>query len=159
MSPVPRNRDRDEISRFTGITIENLKYKRMKTFRLLLVAVFLAFGLGSCEYTFWVPEPVPEIPDENDPDAEQISFAQTIQPIFTNNCVACHTTGKQLPDLSEGKAFASLNTSRYINTGSPEESKIYKYPKPDTDTHTQKKLTAVQAANILIWIKQGAKNN
>ncbi|MBN1819337.1 MAG: hypothetical protein JW833_01395 [Prolixibacteraceae bacterium] len=131
----------------------------MKTFRLLLVVIFLAFGLGSCEYTFWVPEPVPEIPDPNDPNAEQISFAQTIQPIFTNSCVECHTTGKQLPDLSEGNAFSSINTSRYLNTSTPEESLIYIHPNPDSNTHSQRKYTATQAQNVLIWITQGAKNN
>ncbi|NQU84490.1 MAG: hypothetical protein HQ541_01895 [Mariniphaga sp.] len=130
----------------------------MKTLRLLLVVVFVAFGVVSCEYTFWVPEEVLVIPDANDPDAEQISFAQTIQPIFTSNCVSCHG-GAQLPDLSEGKAFASINSSRYINTSSPEESRIFSYTNPDTDSHSQKKYTAAQAAYVLGWITQGAKNN
>jgi hypothetical protein len=36
---------------------------------------------------------------------------------------------------------------------------IYSFPGPTTSTHSWKKLTAGQAAIILAWIKDGAKNN
>ena len=129
----------------------------MKRLKLLLVAVFLVFGFSSCEYTFWVPE---DVIDPTDPNADVISFSETIQPIFTNNCVSCHKTGGQLPDLSSGNAYSSINTSRYINRTSPAESLIYTHPDPtNTGTHTQMKYTAAQAAYVLGWITQGAENN
>lgn len=132
----------------------------MKLFKILLVFAVVALLFSECRYSFIVPEDIPVI-DPDDPTAPQISFATDILPIFTtgNNCTSCHTTGKQLPDLSAANAFTSINSSRYINSATAAESKIYKYPSPDTDTHTQKKYTAAQAALILGWIQQGAKNN
>lgn len=130
----------------------------MKFLRLILVVSVLAFLCTDCRYSFIVPEDVPEINPE-DPNAPQVSFAQEIQPIFTANCVSCHTTGKQRPDLSEGNAFNSLNSSRYINDSNPAESLIYQHPHPDSNTHKQKKYTAAQAQLVLTWITQGAKNN
>ena len=100
--------------------------------------------------------------DPDDPDAPQVSFASEIIPIFNdgNLCTSCHTTDKQAPDLTADKAFASINSSRYINSTTPEESKIYLYANPNSATHMQKKkYSATQAATILLWIQQGAKNN
>ena len=64
-----------------------------------------------------------------------------------------------MPALTTDNAYASINKSRYINSGTPEQSLIYTYPHPDTSTHVRKKYSAAQAANILLWIQQGAKNN
>jgi hypothetical protein len=125
---------------------------------MALTVVTLLFS--QCRYSFIVPEDVPII-DPDDPDAPQISFATDVAPIFTtgNLCTSCHTTGKQAPDLTADKAFASINSSRYINSATPEESKIYLYTHPNSTTHMQKKYNATQAATILLWIQQGAKNN
>lgn len=125
---------------------------------LKIVSVFIfAFLLGGCVYDFIIPEDIPVI-DPGDPDAEQISFANDIAPIFENKCVACHTTGKQLPDLSSGNAFSSINSTRYINSASPAESKIYTRANPsNTDSHP--KYSEAEAAKVLVWITQGAKNN
>jgi hypothetical protein len=129
----------------------------MKIFKFLFAILTVALLLGGCKYDFIVPEEVPII-DPEDPNAEQISFSTAIVPIFSAKCTSCHTTGKQLPDLSANKAFSSLNSTRYINSGTPAESKIYTRPHPDnTDTHP--KYSAVEAALILGWIQQGAKNN
>ncbi len=65
-----------------------------------------------------------------------------------------------MPDLSTGNAYSSLNSSRYINTSNPESSLIYTHPNPaNTSEHSQKKYTEAQAALVLTWITQGAKNN
>lgn len=114
--------------------------------------------MSGCVYNFIVPE---DVPDPGDPDLPEISFKQEIVPIFTNgnNCTSCHDTGGQIPDLTADNAYNSLNSSRYINSSTPEESKIYTWPHPDTDSHKQKKYTQTEAANILIWINQGAKDN
>ena len=131
------------------------KYRIMKTLKLLVSVTFLALLIVSCQYDFIVPEVAPPIDT-----SKVISFATDVVPIFsTDGCIQCHNTGGQTPNLTAANAFASLNSSRYINTTSPEESKIYLYPNPETTTHERKKYTAAQAAIILQWIQQGAKNN
>ncbi|HSH19331.1 MAG TPA: hypothetical protein VLA03_02690 [Draconibacterium sp.] len=132
----------------------------MKILKLLLAVVVVALLFSECKYSFIVPEDIPVI-DPDDPNAPQISFANDIAPIFNanNNCTACHKTGNQMPDLTTENAYKSLNSARYINDNSPEESLIYKHPHPDSGTHSQKKYTAAQAALVLGWIQQGAKNN
>ena len=136
----------------------------MKIIKLLLAIVLVASLFSACRYSFIVPfeEPGTGPGDPDNPDSTVVvSFKNEIVPIWNNGdyCTSCHTTGKQAPDLTPDKAFASINSSRYINTTTPEESKIYKYPHPDTSTHTRKKYNSAQAALILKWIKEGAKNN
>ena len=112
--------------------------------------------LGGCIYDWVVPPEVPEIPED-----VEISFANEILPIFNtgNNCTACHRTGGQTPDLTESNAYNSINSAKYINPTTPEESLIYKVPAPGSSGHRHKVYTEQQAALILAWIKQGAKNN
>lgn len=132
----------------------------MKILRIILMVFVITSLLSGCSYNFIVPEEVPII-DPDDPDAPQVSFADDIIPIWNNNnnCTSCHKTGGQKPDLTPANAYASVNSTRYINSSTPEESKIYKYPHPDTSTHVTKKYNAAQAALVLAWIQQGAKNN
>jgi hypothetical protein len=129
----------------------------MKTLKILFVLVTATLLMSGCVYKFVVPE---DVIDPGDPDTPEISFSQEIVPIFTNNdkCTECHNGG-QAPDLSADNAYNSLNSSRYINKSTPEESLIYTYPHPDTDTHKRRKYTAGEAAKVLTWITQGAKNN
>lgn len=130
----------------------------MKTLKFLFTLIMVILLMSGCVYNFILPE---DVLDPEDPDAPEISFAQDILPIFnsSNNCTSCHDTGGQVPDLTAANAYASLNSSRYINTSSPDQSKIYTWSHPDTDSHKQKKYTEAQAAKVLIWITQGAKNN
>ena len=112
--------------------------------------------LKGCIYDWVVPPEVPDIPDE-----VEISFVNEILPIFTtgNNCTECHRAGGTSPDLSEANAYNSINSAKYINQTQPEESLIYKVPAPNSSTHRHKVFSGQQAALILAWIKQGAKNN
>ncbi len=126
----------------------------MRKIQLIFSILIVALAFGACEYTFIVPEEIPVI-DVDDPNARQVSFAQEIQPIFTNDCVACHN-GLTSPNLSEGNSFAAI--AGYINSTDPELSEIVTKPSP-TASGTHKKYTAAQAALVLGWIKQGAKNN
>ena len=129
----------------------------MKTFKLLFAVVVVALLFSQCAYDFIVPEEIIVI-DPDDPDAEQISFSGAIVPIFTAKCVSCHKTGSQIPDLTAANAFSSLNSTRYISSSSAAESKIYTKPNPaNTDSHP--KYSAAEAALVLGWIQQGAKNN
>lgn len=122
-------------------------------FKILLLVIVAAVMAGSCMYDWEIPEEIPDI----DPN-EEISFSEEILPIFNsgNNCTACHN-GSQIPDLREDNAYSSLNSTRYINKTSPEESRIYAVPHPDGNHY--KKYTGTQAVLILAWIEQGAKNN
>jgi hypothetical protein len=119
---------------------------------ILLLFIAITFLLGGCKYNWVIPEEVPVI----DPD-EPISFSQQILPIFSEkNCTACHD-GTPAPDLREANAYASVNSERFINRTTPEESSIYTAPHPDGGHPV--KYSAVQAALVLIWIQQGAENN
>jgi hypothetical protein len=131
----------------------------MKKFRSLLTLLVVTLLFSGCTYNFIIPEELP--PDPTDPNAPEISFSAEILPIFNNgnNCTSCHGTGGTSPDLTTEKAYNSINNSKYISLGTPEESKIYHYPSPDTDTHKQQEYTANEAALVLGWIIQGAQNN
>ncbi len=132
----------------------------MKKLKLLLPIIILFITFSACKYDFILPEEIPVI-DPDNPTAEIFGFAEYVLPIFNknDNCTSCHKTGGQLPDLTTEKAYSSLNSARYINLSSPELSKIYTHPLPGTSTHKHKKYTSQEAAIILAWIKQGAKNN
>lgn len=131
----------------------------MKILRILIMVFAVTAFFNGCSYNFIISEEIPVI-DPDDPDAPQISFTKEIIPIWNdnNNCTSCHN-GNQTPDLRADKAYASVNTSRYINSATPGESKIYKYVSPETTTHMRKKYNSAQAALVLAWIQQGAKNN
>ncbi len=122
---------------------------------LLLLVVIVSVLVGGCKYDWVIPEEVPII-DPEDP-AQQISFSQDILPIFSeNNCTACHD-GSPAPDLMEATAYNSVNSARFINRETPEESTLYTVPLPN-GTHPVK-YSAAQAALVLAWIQQGAENN
>ena len=131
----------------------------MKVLKLFSI-ILLIIVFSGCKYDFIIPEDIPVV-NPDDPNVAEISFLNDIIPIFNdnNNCTACHKTGGQIPDLTPDHAYASLNSTRYINSSKPEESRIYLHPNPKTSTHTHKKYTAAEAATILLWIQQGAKNN
>ena len=128
----------------------------MKPFKLFFTILVIAIAFSSCTYDFIIPKEI-VIVDPDDPNAPQISFAIEIVPIFENSCTACHDGG-QNPDLRAENAFSSLNSTRYLNCASPEESLIYTKADPNAGG-SHKKYTATQAALVLSWIQQGAKNN
>ena len=135
------------------------KLCKMKTLKFIFAVVVVALLFGGCKYDFIVPE---KVIDPDDPNTEQVSFLNDILPIFTNNnsCTSCHQAGGIAPDLSAGNAYSSINSAKYINSVTPEESLIYTEPDPaNTDVHSHKKYSAAQAALILTWIKQGAQDN
>ncbi len=125
----------------------------MKRGKLAMVLVAVMLTAVACHYD-WIAA------DETVVDpGQEVSFAVSILPIFSENCTACHKAGKVSPDLTAGNAFNQINTSRYINTGSPEQSLIYRAVAPGLSSPGHKTITASQAALLLAWISQGAKNN
>ena len=125
----------------------------MKKRLIFLFTVFLSLLVTGCRYDFILP--VPETPVEGD-----ISFASQVEPIFYtgNKCTSCHKTGGQSPNYTTGQAYASI-VPNLVNLAKPDQSIIYTFPGPTTPTHSWKKLSAGEAAIILEWVKQGAKNN
>ena len=126
----------------------------MKSLKYLFAIVFLVLTLAGCKYSFIVPV---EGIDPDDPDAPQISYAAEIQPIFDSKCTSCHD-GSRNPNLTSGNSYSSLSSGGYINTDNPEESKIYMQTDPTTGG-SHKKVTPAESDLLLVWIKQGAKDN
>lgn len=117
----------------------------------LILAGIIAIT-ASCQYKFLVE---PTTPPPNPEDT--ISFKAEIEPIFTDNgCTGCHPAF-HLPDLSTGNAYNSITSLGLVNTDNPESSTIYVKPYPGGG-HS-KEYTSAQAALVLQWIVQGAKNN
>jgi hypothetical protein len=126
--------------------------KRSIFFFLILFSLFI----NGCKYDFILPVVVPPVDNGGIP----ISFSTQIAPIFSTGgkCTSCHKPGDQAPDLTAANAYAQIS-SKYVNTGSPADSKIYSFPSPTSSTHNWKKYTAAEAALLLAWITEGAKNN
>lgn len=109
-----------------------------------IIAVLFIFA--SCEkYGFMIPEADPDVP---------VLFQTEIQPIFTSNCVVCHK-GARDPDLRNGNSYAALTSGGFVNLPA-ETSKLYSTV--ESAGHTSFTLPA-EKQKILIWIKQGAKDN
>jgi hypothetical protein len=125
----------------------------MKKNILFLVLIIFSLFMGGCKYDFVVPVEVPVIDNGGNP----ISFVTQVAPIFStgNKCTECHKSGGQAPDLTPANAFAQLG-SKYINLSSPATSLLLTHP--GSSAHTQKAFTALEAATILKWIEEGAKN-
>ncbi len=131
----------------------------MKTNYILSYVVFaivISF-FTACEYEFVEPKkPAPIVPP-----GDTISFSLNIVPIWSNSskCTSCHGNGGTAPNLTASAAYSSITSMGLIDQATPENSLIYKYPSPATGTHNWKKYTADEAAAILLWIEDGAKNN
>ena len=125
----------------------------MKKRTIFFVSILIALSIYCCKYDFIIPVEVP-------PVTEPVSFSTQVAPIFSTSskCISCHKSGGQAPDLTAASAFASI-VPNLVNTVTPETSLIYSFPAPTTTTHTWKKYTASEAAIVLAWIQQGAKNN
>jgi hypothetical protein len=127
--------------------------------RILIKAIAVLFIIviaASCQYKFIVePEPTPPEPGDT------TSFSLDVLPIFNNNnnCTGCHNTGGTPPDLTPDNAYDQIISLNLADTANPDQSGIYTIPHPDGPEHTWKKYTNNEAATVLRWIEEGAKNN
>ena len=123
--------------------------------QVLAVMVIIVFA-ASCQYKFNL-DPVVPPPEPGD----TVSFSLDVLPIFNdnNNCTGCHNTGGTPPDLTPDNAYDQIISLGLVDEATPEESKIYKVPHPDDPGHSWKKYTNPEAATVLLWIEEGAKNN
>jgi hypothetical protein len=116
--------------------------KKLTILPVLLISLLIFSG---CKYDFILPEEVPVVND--------VKFSTQIVPIFAEKCVLCHNS--QTPVMTSDVAYSQL-VPNYVNTTAPSSSKIYTVPTSGTHGAT---LSAAQAALILQWITEGAKNN
>ena len=104
-----------------------------------------------------------------------VSFASTVYPIFSNRgCVNCHSgngIGKELGGLkldgSSNSAYRELvlevpNTR--VQTATPENSLVLRYPSREDPPDAHPNITFASAVDpdylkILVWIREGAKDN
>jgi hypothetical protein len=121
----------------------------MRKQSIFLILILLALFLNGCKYDFILPVETPPI----DNGGEPISFATQIVPIFTEKCNSCHNS--QAPMMSASAAYTQLMPA-YVNTASPASSKLY--VNAGSGSHYAK-VSSTQAALILQWITEGAKNN
>lgn len=121
---------------------------KFRIFGVFCLGLLLA-GLVSCEYDTIVPKEV-VVPDV-------VSFSTDIEPLFTSaGCTQCHPSMLK-PDLTVGKAYASLTSMNLVVAGSAATSKLWSHI---TSGHqTASNLTAEQKAKIEKWINDGANNN
>jgi hypothetical protein len=118
----------------------------MKKNILFLTLILFSLFISSCKYDFILPDYVP-------PVKSGVSFTTQILPILTEKCVSCHAT--QAPQMTAAVAYAQL-VPQYVSTATPESSVFY--INASSGNHFAR-VTSVQAATILTWITEGAKNN
>lgn len=122
----------------------------IRIIRVIMLFLFAAFLLQSCEYEWIVPDD-PEMPDV-------ISYSNNIQPLFDRSCNAsgCHSSGGPSPNLSAEVSYNELLGGGYVNVDDPESSTLYTSVRfGSMKAHAQ----PGDAAYILKWIEQGAQNN
>ena len=120
--------------------------KKNSIFYTIILVTLLFTG---CKYDFIIPVETPVIDNGGKP----ISFATQVVPILADKCISCHAT--QAPVMDAAAAYAQL-VPQYVSTASPESSKLY--INASSGNHYAK-VSTTQAALILTWIKEGAKNN
>lgn len=97
-------------------------------------------------------------------DSTLVRYKSDIQPIFNAHCIECHTESDPKMNLLPCCSYEQLTTTGfnapYVDTLVPTNSRLYMhltgqllfmpYSGP---------ILVEEAATILLWIEQGAKNN
>ncbi len=121
----------------------------MKRHNIILILALLGLFFSGCKYDFVLP--VETTPVDN--GGQPISFATQVIPILESKCTTCHNG--QAPLMSASAAYSQL-VPAYVNTTTPSSSILY--VNASSGTHYAK-VSSSQAAIILQWITEGAKNN
>ncbi len=123
----------------------------------LVMFFSVLFILSSCASDLIVPDP-PVAPAPPDPNENQISYADQIQPVFTAKCAFCHGVGQNPPVLVQGKSYQSLMTiPGMVDTAVPGNSELYK--SMASGGSMAQYCKKADADSVYKWIRQGAKNN
>lgn len=109
------------------------------------------------------PAPPAPPPPASPPAPATVSFATQIQPIFTANCVVCHSPGGQgsFMNLTVGNAYASLVPQR-VTAGDSAGSLLYQRITGALQPQMPLNRTPLSDADqalIKSWIDAGAPNN
>ena len=128
----------------------------MKRLLQIVLASSLSLLCFSCYYDEGVEEIIPD--ESNKPVGEVISFKVDIQPIFTNNCVACHNGITANPVLEEDDAWDEL-IPEYVTLGDAENSRLYNYLPGNGHHDIGFTLSSTEIATIKAWIDQGPVEN
>ena len=118
-----------------------------------IILLIVVFGvISSCEYETIVPD--------DTIIAEDVSFSNSIIPIFDNSCntVGCHSLGHFKVDLTPDNAYQDLFSKNMINLDDPKQSKLYSTLVEPGGTHIGRS-TPSQQQLILQWIEEGAIDN
>ena len=132
-------------------------HHKIKFHHLLLIG---ALALGSCKKEYVKPMPVAPPPP---PGA--VKFGTNIVPIFTTHCSisGCHDGSGAPVNLSPSTAYAELFANSEIDTSSlptsAANSNLYKRMTDAANPMPPSGLLPSEAAKVLAWIKDGAKNN
>lgn len=151
----------------SSLTLNSTKvYYRLSFSPVLVLSLSLAFILSGCETTAPV-KPVAKSPPKA--TIQKISFNETIQPILSENCYACHgpdpsarKVGLRL-DRPEGAFNPHGKSSPAIVKGKPDDSPLIKRIEskqanevmPPSDQH--KPLKSADIALLRRWITEGAE--
>ena len=88
-------------------------------------------------------------------NTETVQFKRDLIPILRNNCLECHDSRKSF-NLDENSAYNTIVNGGYVDTQSPENSKLFNSPNPG---HADTYLTPSDHAAFVTCMKEGAKNN
>ena len=127
---------------------------KIKFHHLLLIG---ALALGSCQKEYVKPKP-PTPP----PPPGAVKFAADIVPICTTHwsVAGCHDAAGGAPvNLSPSTAHAELFSNSEIDTANDDDSNLYKRMTDAANPMPPAGLLPSEAAKVLAWIKDGAKNN
>ena len=126
-----------------------IKIKLAVILPVLAVSIFT-----SCYRDATVPQVAPEV-------TKDISFSGDVLPIFSSNCISCHKSGGQAPDLTSANAYSVLTAGTLLNLSAPSSSVLYLRMAGlgGSAVMPPSGANAGNAATVLAWIKQGAKNN
>jgi hypothetical protein len=122
------------------------KLKMIRQILNALVVLFVIGAISSCEKNSYI---IPIIST-----TDTLHFSVDIQPIFTANCVSCHSATRA-PDLRAGKSFQALTTGGFVNL--PGET-CELYTVMIGSDHAARSSDA-DKQKVLIWVNQGALNN
>ena len=111
-----------------------------------VIAAMLFVCLCSCQYE--TIEPL-EISIDGD-----VSYAVDIAPVFDANCTSCHS-GATDPDLRADKSWSALTSDNLVDPADPEGSKLM----DKLNAGHGVPLSALEIAQVLKWIEDGAENN
>ena len=124
---------------------------------MIQAAFVLGIGFAlvmSCKYDEMLPpEPDPTL---------QVKFSEDIVPIFNASCngSSCHNGSGPSPDLRASVAYDNLWGAELLDTIEPANSEIYLWMTGAKGlTMPPQGVQPADAATILQWIDQGAKNN